>query len=161
MAFQLNGLSNGDKAMALTAVVFFVVSTLVSSAVVNVLHPTNNPSAMMTAAQLWFVTAGVVGAFVARILAHRWFGLPGPVGWLQAGVGCIMVTTLAGIIGGTIALPIYGTMFGPMMVTVTLAADPLLTMSWFAALMSSHLSARVIRDERDCTFGRINRIINI
>ena len=102
----------------------------------------------LTDADLWFVTAGVLGAMAGLYIGRRWFGHEGVRGVLRALAGLIVVSFVGALVGGTLALPLYGTMFGPMMFTLTLAANPVLAVLWVNTLIGSHLLIRVWRRER-------------
>ena len=104
----------------------------------------------LTDADLWFVIAGALGAVAALYSGRRWFGHDGLRGVLKAMAGIIVVSFVGALVGGTLALPLYGTMFGPMMFTLTLAANPGLAVLWLVALTGSHLLIRVWRRERAC-----------
>ena len=47
------------------------------------------------------------------------------------------------------ALPFYGTMFGPFTLVVSLFSAPILAILWITALFSAHLMIKVRRIERD------------
>ena len=102
----------------------------------------------LTDADLWFVTAGVLGAMAGLYIGRRWFGHEGVRGLLRTLAGLIVVSFVGALVGGTLALPLYGTMFGPMMFTLTLAANPVLAVLWINTLIGAHLLIRVWRRER-------------
>ena len=102
----------------------------------------------LTDADLWFMVAGVLGAMTGLYAGRRWFGHEGPRGALKVVAGLLVVSFVGALVGGTLALPLYGTMFGPMMFTLTLAANPALSVLWVASLIGSHLLIRCWRRER-------------
>jgi hypothetical protein len=62
------------------------------------------------------------------------------------------VTFIGSLIGGTLGLPFYGTMFGPFIVVVTLMGAPLLAMLWAFNLLGAHVLLGIYRSERDTIF---------
>ena len=62
--------------------------------------------------------------------------------------GIIAVSFVGTLIGGTLALPFYGTMFGPLMFVLTLVGHPGLAALWLATLIACHFLLQVWRRER-------------
>ncbi|MCW1951376.1 MAG: hypothetical protein KIH44_008410, partial [Octadecabacter sp.] len=54
--------------------------------------------------------------------------------------------------GGTLGLPLYGTMFGPFIVVVTLLGAPILAMLWAFTLLGIHILLASYQRERDSIF---------
>ncbi len=102
--------------------------------------------------ECWIVLAGALGGVAALFLAGDKLGRPGWRGHLRATLGAIWVSFVGALIAGTLALPIYGTMFGPFTLGITLAGSPMLAGLWFANLMSAHLLISAWRIERDSIF---------
>lgn len=61
----------------------------------------------------------------------------------------IWISFVGALFGGTLALPFYGTMFGPFTLVVTLIKAPILALLWTSSLLSAHFMIKVRRDERD------------
>lgn len=101
----------------------------------------------------WIVTTGALGGVIALFLAGDRMGQPGWRGHLRGAMGAIWVSFVGALIAGTLALPLYGTMFGPFTLGVTLAGSPPLAALWFANLMSAHLLISAWRIERDSIFA--------
>lgn len=101
---------------------------------------------------LWRLLAGFVGTAGLLWLNRGRFGWPGWRGWLIWGGGVIMVTLFAPVAVGTLVLPIYGTMFGPLALTVTLLRRPLLAALWFGMLVGTHVLCMRHREERATIF---------
>jgi hypothetical protein len=70
--------------------------------------------------QTWVVVASGLGGLIALFLSGDRMGQSGTTGALRGLAGAIWVTFIRSLIGGTLSLPFYGTMFGPFIVTVTL-----------------------------------------
>lgn len=101
---------------------------------------------------LWVVLAGATGAVAALWHLRARFGMPGLAGAGRAVVAAVILTLGAAIVAGTLILPPWGTMFGPFLLLVSLAAVPLLGLCWLAALAAAHLLHRTLRAERETIF---------
>lgn len=102
---------------------------------------------------LWIVAAGAIGALVGLFLVQERLGHAGPAGWRRAAAGAVLLSFAGSVIAGTLALPIYGTMFGPMSLVVTLIDLPLLGLAWAGCLMGAQGLLRRWRAERESIFA--------
>ncbi|MBL4812139.1 MAG: hypothetical protein JKX69_07250 [Rhodobacteraceae bacterium] len=101
----------------------------------------------------WVMCSGVIGAPSGMLLARRHFGHRGRHGALRAVFGATLATLFAAIICGSLALPLYGTMFGPFTMIIVLAGAPLLGLVWLFGLVYIHFAATHLRTERDSIFS--------
>lgn len=101
---------------------------------------------------VWMVFAGAVGSMVGLYMAGQRFGHPGWRGMLNALVASVWVSFVSSLVGGTLMLPLYGTMFGPFTLAITLANQPLFAVLWFANLFGAHLMLTYWQRERDSIF---------
>lgn len=109
---------------------------------------------------VWTVAAGGIGGFCAFFSCHRtYLGFPGLVGWIWAGFGAVMITAVAAVIGGTLILPYYGTMFAPFQVVVAMIEFPYLAAAWIAMLVCAHKLLQPWRRERDSIFAEKEPIV--
>lgn len=106
---------------------------------------------------LWRLMAGFIGTIGILWLCRGRFGWPGPRGWLAMGQGVVLVTVFAPVAAGTLVLPFYGTMFGPLALVITLLHRPLLALVWFGTLVAGHRMAMVYREERATIFASRRR----
>ena len=97
----------------------------------------------------WVAICGAVGLPLSVYLLRGWIGF----GLLRAAAGFALVTLLAGVIGGTLALPIHGTMFGSWLIVMTLVSAPILSVLWLATYAAVHAAFRRWRIERDTIFA--------
>ncbi len=114
-----------------------------------------NTSALFVALSLyewWIIAASTLGGVVALFLSGDRLGKRGTQGLASAIAGGIWVTFVGSLIGGTLALPFYGTMFGPFIVTVTMLGAPLLALLWIVNLLGIHILLGIYRQERDTIF---------
>lgn len=102
--------------------------------------------------QTWIVVASGLGGVIALFLAGDRLGQSGTTGAMRGAAGAIWVTFIGALIGGTLSLPFYGTMFGPFIVTVTLLGAPLLAMLWAFNLFGVHMLLGIYQRERDSIF---------
>ncbi|KAA9007909.1 hypothetical protein [Histidinibacterium aquaticum] len=105
----------------------------------------------------WVVISGAVGAAGGLYLSGEALGHPGKSGWSKAAWGALVTSFAGSLIAGTLALPLYGTMFGPFSLAVTLAGSPLLAVLWFGCLFRAHYLLSFWRRERDSIFRPLNR----
>lgn len=102
--------------------------------------------------QVWIVIASALGGMIALFLAGDRVGATGRFHLMRGIAGGIWVTFVGALIGGTLALPFYGTMFGPFIVAVTLAGAPILAVIWVFNLIAIHGLMRTYQRERDTIF---------
>lgn len=103
----------------------------------------------------WIVLSGATGGCVGLYMGRNWMGLPGMRGIVFALIGMIWISFLGGLVGGTLALPIYGTMFGPFTLFVSLFSAPLLALFWGCILLAAHFLIMMWRTERDSIFHAV------
>lgn len=89
---------------------------------------------------IWVFVAGGVGALVALQASIRLFGGRGFLGATSAIWGSIYLSVIGSLVAGTLILPIYGTMFGPLTLVGTLADTPLFALAWSLVLFFVHIS---------------------
>lgn len=106
---------------------------------------------------IWVTLAGLAGGFVGLRLTEHLFGHPGAWGFLRAAGGLVLICVTAPVVAGSLALPLYGTMFGPFMFGTTLFAVPLLGLIWAGTLLAVHLCLAPWRRERDSVFAKPDR----
>lgn len=102
--------------------------------------------------ELWVVISGTFGAAVALFLAGDRIGQPGLRGMIRMMPNMVWISFVGALIAGTLALPFYGTMFGPFILGVTLVGAPMLACLWFANLLAAHALLTVWHRERDSIF---------
>ncbi len=103
--------------------------------------------------EIWIVASGGFGAGAGMFLWRDRLGRRGGLWLVRALAGTVLVSVLGAVIAGTLALPLYGTMFGPFTLAVTLAGSPLLAVLWGVTQVSSHMLLRQFHDERDSIFA--------
>lgn len=102
--------------------------------------------------QRWIVIASGIGGMISLFLSGDRLGQSGIKGALRGVAGGIWVTFIAALVGGTLGLPFYGTMFGPFIVVVTLMGAPLVALLWCFNLLGAHLLLAIYQRERDSIF---------
>jgi hypothetical protein len=158
--------TSGEKRLLAAALAVGLAGGVISFAIVTQMGDNKALLRSLTGADLWFVAAGVLGSLCALYIGRDWFGHRGLRGTLKAVAGILSISFMGTIIGGTLALPFYGTMFGPMMFGVTLAAYPVLALIWLNALVAAHLLFMIWRREiwcreRDSSFERLPRSVTV
>jgi len=149
---QFNKPTEGERARALA----FLLSGICSSGLgfLAVLHIDSHALFNgMSWYQVWIIVASGLGGLIALFLSGDRLGQVGFQGALRGVAGAIWVTFIGSLIGGTLALPFYGTMFGPFIVSVTLLGAPLLSILWGFNLVGIHVLLGIYQRERDSIFS--------
>lgn len=146
-------LTDGEQSLCLAYFSVGIFSAGLAFIVVNQLSGGAAVFRPLSAYDLWVIFAGAVGGCAGLFLGRRWMGHNGVLGFIRALVGMFIVSFLGALIGGTLALPLYGTMFGPFSLIVALIGAPQLAMFWGVILLSAHFLICVWRRERDTVFG--------
>jgi len=102
--------------------------------------------------ETWIVVAAGLGGVSALWLAGDRVGQHGPRTTPRVLAGLIWVSLVGAIIAGTLALPVYGTMFAPFTLVVTLMTSPLVVLFWTACMGAVHMCMVTYRSERDSVF---------
>lgn len=100
----------------------------------------------------WIVLCAGLGAVTALFLSGDRMGQGGPWSAARALAGAIWVSIVGAIIAGTLALPLYGTMFAPFSLVITLATSPVIALIWAAHLLGIHILLGIFQRERDSIF---------
>lgn len=146
------GLSEGEKRLVLAYVAVSLFGAVLAFCVVMRLGHGGILVRSMTSYEIWTCFAGAAGAGAGFFLSRHRFGYPGLRGAGTAFGGVLMVCFTGSLIAGTLALPLYGTMFGPFSLGVILASSPFLALLWIATLYVAHLMMIHWRVERDSIF---------
>ncbi len=113
-------------------------------------HPVLHDMSFFT---VWALAAGAVGGACGLLSSYRrYFGYDGPLGWLWAFVGGLMVSGIGAVIGGTMVLPYYGTMFAPFKLIIVMFERPAFAVIWVAMVICVHKLVQQWRQERDSIF---------
>lgn len=133
------------EAYLATAVVSAIIATMA------VLHLQGERAAPAPYLAWVAASGGVAGAYGLRRVRDR-LGLPGPRGALRAAGAALAASVVAGLVGGSLALPVYGTMFGPFSLAVTLVSMPGLALAWCGCFVLAHMRVALWQRERDSIF---------
>ncbi len=109
-----------------------ILSSGAALALVVVLRLASGPVPVSYA--LWVAVSGAVGAWAGLSAAWRDFGWPGARGFVRALKGGVVFSFIAAITAGSMILPVFGTMFAPFAVLVTLLAKPAAAVGLVATL---------------------------
>ncbi len=143
--------TRGERLRILALVLAALVGAVLCLASVGALDPGRAGPAGPGPA-LWRLMAGALGTFVALRFNLGRFGWPRLRGWARMAGGVLLVTLFAPVVAGTLVLPLYGTMFGPLALVLTLIRRPALALLWFGVLVAAHLLLQDYRRERDTIF---------
>ena len=149
---NLLSLSRGERGLYSAYIIVAMFGAGLSFIAINRLGGHTEILRALTIYDYWAIVSGAIGATAALFIGRRWFGQPGGRGLFMALCGIPVISFIGGLIGGTVALPIYGTMFGPMALAVTLYNNPLVAVLWTSNLLSAHYLFLAYRRERDTVF---------
>jgi hypothetical protein len=144
------GPSLGERRMVLGCLITATLGAFMALIVILRLDPEAVFQRPLGAYERWILLSGALGGASGVLLARHRLGRPGLADPL---IGVALMTFSGAIIGGTLALPLYGTMFGPFTVAVIFAASPMIAALWLANGLAVHLMARSWHAERDSIFG--------
>ncbi|MFQ6548407.1 hypothetical protein AADZ90_010635 [Aestuariibius sp. 2305UL40-4] len=125
--------------------VIMLFGGLIAHAVVR--HLNQAPLETLEPYDYWTILSGMIGAVIAYRTAEGHLGLPGVWGAVRAFGAGIWITLAGAVIGGTLVLPGFGTMFGPLSVIVTLIEAPVLLVLWAATIFGAHRTLHNLRFE--------------
>lgn len=144
--------TRGERSLvvAYAGIAFF--GAIVAFSVVNQLENRGSFIRALSPYDWWIIFAGASGAYGGLYLGRVWLGHPGLHGWWRAIVAIPVISFMASLIGGTLALPGHGTMFGPLAMLTTLIANPLLACFWTSMIFAAHYGFVIWRAERETIF---------
>ena len=143
------GMTDGERCLALAYVIVSGFGAALAFVIVTQLGNGAGLDRPFSNYESWIVLSGAIGSGCALYLAGGRIGQSGAIGFLRGCIAAIWISTVGAIIAGTLALPLYGTMFGPFVVIVTLLGQPLLAVFWFANLLAAHILVLTWRKERN------------
>ncbi len=145
--------TDGERCLALAYVVVGLFGAGMAFVAVTQLGHGEILARPMLVYEKWIVLCGLIGGICGLYLAGDRMGQPGWSGHLRAVYGAGIVSFAGPIIAGTLALPVYGTMFGPFTMAMIFFGSPMVGLLWLANLMAAHLLIGAWRAERDSVFA--------
>ncbi len=145
-------LTDGERSVVLAYIGVALFGAGLSFTIVNNLGGDDTILRSLSTYDYWVIFAGAVGAALGLFVGQGRLGHAGWPGARRAIFGLIVVTFAATVTGGTLALPGYGTMFGPLAAGLTFWETPLLLLFWTIILIACHMLFAIWRRERDTLF---------
>ena len=108
--------------------------------------------------EIWTMIACGMGAAMALFYGRDRMGQPGRKGFMKALFASLWISFTGSLIAGTLSLPFYGTMFGPMSLIVAFVGNPILGVLWFLNLIGAHILLSSYQSERNSIYERIDRL---
>jgi hypothetical protein len=150
----LSRLSTGKRSFISAIIGTSILGALLTCVAVMGLTETSSHGAPSRGYIYWSIFAGSIGGAGGFLACYeRWLGHAGASGWLTALIGTLVVSGVSSVIAGTLILPIYGTMFGPLQMIITMIKSPLLGVTWLLMLLCAHGLLSQWRTERDSVFS--------
>lgn len=97
----------------------------------------------------WLATSGGLGAIIGLRAMVTQFGRPGLWGTLSSGFAGLIAALVLGVVGGTLVLPAYGTMFGPWLVLAGFLKAPIIMVPWAFVVFGVHKAQQSYTRERE------------
>ena len=154
-------LSDGEQCLVLAYLCTGLFGAATAMITVTQLAEAGRMPAQFSLYEQWVIVCGAIGAMSAFGLSGPRFGREGLSGVFSAVRGALWVSIVGSVIAGTLALPLYGTMFGPITLAVILAQSPILALCWFANLIAAHILLRGFRVEQDRYEARFRQVETI
>ena len=130
MPRKLSNLTEGERSFVLAHLATAVFGAGVAFMAVMRMRQGAIFSAPITGYDLWIILSGALGGALGLYLNRHRMGQGGSTGAIQA-LGAIVLSNVTGaVICGTLALPLYGTMFGPFTLIMILISSPLISLIW-------------------------------
>lgn len=150
---KLSDLSEGERGVYLAFVIIGLFGAVLSFLVVNKLGGEAEILRTFGIYDLWAIASGAIGATTALYLGRHWLGMKGLAGWIKAAVAVPLITFGGSLVGGTLTLPVYGTMFGPLALGVTLYENAIVLFLWVWTIFVIHTLFAGYRKERETLFA--------
>lgn len=154
---SLGPLTPGERSLVAACLSVALFGAAVSLTVIGTLGQHQILAGGLTLYGLWLCLSGAIGGAAGIVLSLRWLGHPGQGGWVAALWGILLICFIGALVGGTLALPLYGTMFGPMLLGLALLGSPMITILWIGVLLGVHVLIRQWRSERDTIYVPVAR----
>lgn len=149
---NLFSLTDGERCLVLAYLVVGIFGGGMAFVAVTQLGHGAILSRAMSLYEKWMVMAGMLGAMAGLYMAGDRMGQPGWAGHRRALFGAVFVTFVGSVVAGTLALPLYGTMFGPFTMAMTMVGAPVVALLWISNLLAAHMLIGAWRAERDSLF---------
>jgi len=151
-------LSEGERSLFMALLATALFGAGVALAIVMRFDDAALMGRQLSPYELWIVLSGAIGAASALYLLRSRIGQPHQDNPVRAALRflttTVLTSALGAVIGGTMALPLYGTMFGPFTLIVILAGSPFLLLLWCANQFAAHKLLRTWHSERDSIFAQ-------
>ena len=149
IADRLGRATDGERGHLLAYVIVTVAGALMTFLIVTRLeNPDRSLFSALSGYEVWVTASGGIGAIAALYLTGELMGQPGKSGFFHALRGVLSLSFAGSLIAGTFALPLYGTMFGPFSLVVTVIGAPVLGALWIGSLFAVHVLMIRYRRER-------------
>ena len=152
MSYFRHNLTPGIRAFATALALVGLAGAIVALFASQMLSGDTFSGGNLTLAASWSGLCGAVGTIWSTILCLKWLGFRGTLGALQVALAVVSITFMSSVAAGTLILPLYGTMFGPLSVVMTFINTPALAAAWVGAIVYAHVLIARWRDERESIF---------
>ena len=152
LLFRLNSLTDGERRFVVAHLASAMIGAILAFNAVMRMGQGKFFAQPLSAYEIWIILAGAIGGALGLYLNRHRMGQGGPIGVLQALGATVMANMTGAVICGTLALPLYGTMFGPFTMIVILVSSPMVFVIWVGNQVAAHLLMARYYAERDSIF---------
>jgi hypothetical protein len=149
---RLNSLTEGERSFVLAHVATALIGAILAFSAVMRMGQGEFFAQPMSAYDIWIVLSGALGGALGLYLNRHRMGQVGTFGAVQALSAVVLSNVTGAVICGTLALPLYGTMFGPFTLIMILVSSPLVCAVWLINQIAAHLLLARFHAERDSIF---------
>ena len=149
--------TDGERSVLISYVGVSIVGACLAFSVGLTLDSASALSTYPNLYDAWLAISGAIGAASALYLGRGFLGRSDVAGAIRVFLALPVISLTASLIAGTFALPIYGTMFGPLALFSTFVSNPLLAGVWITSIFGAHAAHAAYQQERDTIFTAIRR----
>lgn len=147
-----NGFSDGEQRLGIAYLAIGVFGAILALSVQSRLGDGVGGLPTFDLRTLWLCVCGAIGSLTGFHICRGRLGWSGINGAANAVVQGFWVTMVGSVIAGTLALPLFGTMFAPWLLLVTFFEAPFLLILWCIVLGASHVLVVRWQEERNSIF---------
>jgi hypothetical protein len=152
MSVQFVQFSYGERGVIWSYLGVCLIGALVALSVGLTLNGSSSLTTFPSPYDLWLAFSGALGAGSALYLGRGFLGRSDLWGMICVLVGLPFISFGGALIAGTLALPIYGTMFGPLALISTFIENPFLAAIWATAIFGAHAGQALYQGEQDSDY---------
>jgi hypothetical protein len=141
-------LSRGEKSSVLSYAALIAMSAGMTILIMSGIEGDNLFWSGKSWFSQWVIFAGALSGGISLVLARGWMGLEGSLGVFRALVGSIAIAIMAAMVAGLLIDPLFGVVYGPVLLLTEFMAKPWLAAAWLIVAMGVHVLQLIAARER-------------